>query len=299
MSKKTIFIIAITVIILCAFWAVIFLTYKNLNYANNNGQQTADNNSEIKMSGNSEISDKALENDYNFIVASESVFENQLNALDVDIKLIEAENYDVPDPLEHAMSFSTMLNQATDKITKRIDSINELVLEAEEIKNISESVKNSLLLPAQDALPELTEVKNKLGQVSDISSALSYYESAMAMCRKYDTLILKIKLILTADKALTVSNAIKTVGQKIDARVSVIDNINLSTLSYLSSDFNSKAAELSKNIGKSSSQALNIQLNNKVQLNLVNSIFTDIKTASSQIEELILSAEKIIRYLRS
>ncbi len=143
---------------------------------------------------------------------------------------------------------STMLRakeKANKEIDRRIEGLNKLVKRVDRAKKLTDTQKTALAKIVQDQIGVLTALKAKIAADTDLVMLRADVQSITKAYRIYALVLPQIEVIAAADRALTIVDTMTTLGAKLQARITEMQNAGKDVAAFNASmtDFNAMLAD--------------------------------------------------------
>ena len=118
-----------------------------------------------------------------------------------------------------AKALADAISKADDQVSKRIDSVNNLITKIQNMKNIGDGDKSSLVSDLQGEITKLTSLKTKIDGDIDVATVKKDLISLTSSTRIYALVIPKANILASVDKINTIATMFGTIATKLQARV--------------------------------------------------------------------------------
>ena len=105
------------------------------------------------------------------------------------------------------------------EITKRINSLNNLMAKIQAMKNLSDTNKDSLSSTIQTALTNLTSLKTKIDSSTSTTTLKTDLKSVTADFRVYALVMPQISLLAATDRIDSITSQMQTLSTKLQTRM--------------------------------------------------------------------------------
>lgn len=135
--------------------------------------------------------------------------------------------------------------RASKELTRRINSLNELLTRISEFKKISDAQKASLISQVQAQITSLTTLQAKIAADTDPTTLKTDVQSIIQSYRIYALFMPKIQIIGAADRVLNIADEMSSQAATLQTKIAADQSAgkNVSDLQSLLSDLNAKIAD--------------------------------------------------------
>lgn len=124
-------------------------------------------------------------------------------------------------PANQETRINNLKNRANQEITRRITSLNNLVIRINGLKKLSDSQKAGLTSQVQTEITNLQTLQTKIQADSDFSTLRADVDSIILSYRVYALFIPEISLISSADRMQDVATNMGSIAAKLQTRITV------------------------------------------------------------------------------
>lgn len=217
--------------------------------------------------------------------------------------------------LKVAKAIEEAIKKADTEITKRIESLEKTLEKISEMKNVSDSEKNSIKTEIQSEIDKLNTLKSKIDSDTDLATIKTDLNSITAGSRIYALVIPRANILASVDKINTIATMLETISVKLQARIDEVrasstnasstNSTNVVAMQTLLDGIKAKIADAKKEAltAQTTVTGLTPDNGNKTILDSNNakikSAKANIKTANKDLDEARKFARSIAKGLKS
>ncbi len=140
---------------------------------------------------------------------------------------------------------ANLQQRANKELTRRINSLNELLTRISGFKKLSDTQKASLTSQVQAQITALTALQAKIAADTDPTALKTDVQSIVQSYRIYALFLPKIQILAAADRVLSVSDEMSSHAATLQTKIAADQSAgkNVSDLQTLLSDMNAKIAD--------------------------------------------------------
>ncbi|MGD0576853.1 MAG: hypothetical protein ABSA74_02140 [Candidatus Staskawiczbacteria bacterium] len=142
-----------------------------------------------------------------------------------------------------AASLATIISRADTEIDQRINDLNDLITRINAMQKLSVTEQSTLAASAQNEISQLDALKSKIDIETNAAAAKIDYQSITKSYRIYALIIPQTRIIIAADKVMSIIDSMNTVGNKIKTRISTLSGVSAGPINQEFSDFTAKIGD--------------------------------------------------------
>ena len=150
-----------------------------------------------------------------------------------------------PTAINASSSISTIISRADAEIDQRTNDLNDIITRIGEVQKLSTTNQALLIASAQNEINQLSSLKSQIDAETNTAAARIDYKSITKSYGIYDLIATQTRIVIAADKVISIVSSMNLVAGKIQSRIANISSINSVTVQQQYSDAISKITDAS------------------------------------------------------
>ena len=150
-----------------------------------------------------------------------------------------------PVPVAKTAAITRAEARADQELDRRTTNLNDLLAKVADIKNLSAADKTSISTAITNQVVGLAQLKTKIDADTDAATVKTDVQSITGSYRIYALVLPQVRVIVAADRVVTIASEMQLVSAKLESRISAAQSAgaDMSAAANTFADFNAKVAD--------------------------------------------------------